>query len=180
MKLKPASTKRVEQLERGRLVRRPAEHVAAEDQRRDLEPRICQVCACPWFLPERGTFAPILPMPAPRPRRAQLWHVVRAQQTVASGRPFAGASASWPTRPARHRPTNCRRFRAAARASKPLLEVAAAGALEARGPASLRPCGRSRGTTRCVSGAICMISRVMPGVITEKRIDDDLRCAMEP
>ena len=43
MKLKPASTKRVEQLERHRLIGGPAEHVAAEHQRRDFQAGIAEL-----------------------------------------------------------------------------------------------------------------------------------------
>src|SRR5262245_1825302 len=65
------------------------------------------------------------------------------------------------------------------RASKPPPELLA-GALEARGAASLRPCGLSRGTMRWVSGAICMISRVTPGVITENGLTMIWGALIEP
>src|SRR6185295_19912773 len=89
----------VEQLEGGRRVRRPAQHVAAEDQRRNLKPRISQftlVHVSPRASRNRPDHADASAAAAALATMAR-----RAPTTkVASGGvPSLGASASWRTRP---------------------------------------------------------------------------------
>ena len=113
MALRPESTKRVEQVEtrsprrrssRTRCRRRPA----AQSQAPNFP-----IYACPCFSPCAARFrAHPADASAAAAVRATMARRPRATK-VASGPPFAGASASWPPRPARHRPTNRRRFRAA-------------------------------------------------------------------
>src|SRR5262249_7470332 len=67
------------------------------------------------------------------------------------------------------------------RASKPLLEVAAAGGEALRlGGTSLRPRGRAPRTMRRVSGALCLVPRVTPGVITENGLTMICGAPIEP